>query len=92
MKVARIAHSLVKSLYYRQGRDSGSFVDLDLVEFACYAHDIGNPPFGHAGERALNTCMKDHGGFEGNAQSLSLESSPKSGGHRQLMTCRRERV
>jgi dGTPase len=72
MEVARIAHSLVKRLYYLQERDPESFVDLDLVEFACYAHDIGNPPFGHAGERALNARMKNHGGFEGNAQSLRI--------------------
>jgi dGTPase len=72
IEIARIARSLVKRLYHQQEQKPESYVDLDLVEFACYAHDIGNPPFGHAGETALNLCMKGYDGFEGNAQSLRI--------------------
>lgn len=48
------------------------FIDADLVEAICLSHDLGHPPFGHAGERSLNFFMREHGGFEGNAQTLRL--------------------
>ena len=44
----------------------------DLIEAICLAHDLGHPPFGHSGETALNTLMKDHGGFEHNKQTLRI--------------------
>lgn len=45
-------------------------LDEDLTEALCLAHDIGHPPFGHAGEEALSQAMTAHGGFDHNAQSL----------------------
>ena len=44
----------------------------ELAECAALAHDLGHPPFGHAGERALDACLRDAGGFEHNAHSLRV--------------------
>ncbi len=43
-----------------------------LMDALCLAHDIGHPPFGHGGEYALHHCMRNHGGFEGNGQTLRI--------------------
>lgn len=47
---------------------------FSLIEAICLAHDIGHSPFGHGGEVALNYMMKDHGGYEGNGQTLRIIS------------------
>ena len=47
-------------------------VNEDLTEAICLAHDLGHTPFGHAGQDALNSCMKNFGGFEHNLQSLRI--------------------
>lgn len=73
LEVAQIGRSIC---YYLQEHDpalSASFyVDPDLVEAVCLAHDLGHPPFGHSGERTLHELMRPYGGFEGNAQTLRL--------------------
>jgi dGTPase len=47
-------------------------LNSDLAEVTALAHDLGHPPFGHAGEKALNACMRDHGGFEHNRHTLRI--------------------
>jgi dGTPase len=60
IEVAQIARALARQLQ----------VDEDLAEALALAHDLGHPPFGHAGEEALNGLMRPYGGFDHNAQSL----------------------
>lgn len=46
--------------------------DTSLIQAVSYCHDLGHPPFGHGGEIALNYCMRNNGGFEGNGQTLRI--------------------
>jgi dGTPase len=62
IEVAQIARSCARNLQLNE----------DLVEAISLAHDLGHTPFGHAGQDELNNCMKDHGGFEHNLQSLRV--------------------
>jgi dGTPase len=62
MEVAQVARTLARALG----------LNADLTEAIALAHDLGHTPFGHTGERVLNELLRDHGGFEHNAQSLRL--------------------
>jgi dGTPase len=62
LEVAQIARSVARNLRLNE----------DLVEAISLAHDLGHTPFGHAGQDALNRCMRPHGGFEHNLQSLRV--------------------
>ncbi len=78
LEVAQIAGGLVRQL-------AGTFPDHpataalpghSLIQAIACAHDLGHPPFGHGGEVALNYCMRDAGGFEGNGQTLRILTRP----------------
>ena len=62
IEVAQVARSIARALQLNE----------DLTEGIALAHDLGHTPFGHAGQDALNACMKDYGGFEHNLQSLRV--------------------
>lgn len=62
IEVAQIARSIARALHLNE----------DLTEAIALAHDLGHTPFGHAGQDALNACMKPYGGFEHNLQSLRV--------------------
>jgi dGTPase len=62
LEVTQIARSLARALS----------LDEDLAEACALAHDLGHPPFGHSGERALDQCLAVHGGFDHNGQTLAV--------------------
>ena len=62
LEVAQISRTIARRLGLNE----------DLTEAIALSHDLGHPPFGHAGESALNECMRDHGGFEHNCHALRI--------------------
>jgi dGTPase len=62
LEVAQVSRALARRLR----------LDEDLAEALALAHDLGHPPFGHAGERALDACLAAYGGFDHNAQTLRI--------------------
>jgi dGTPase len=68
---SRLTHTLeVASIARTVGRTLG--LNEDLIEALALAHDIGHPPFGHAGEDVLDKCLAEHGGFNHNRQALRI--------------------
>jgi dGTPase len=76
LEVAQIASGIVRTLKRRASdHPAHSLLPSEsLIQAICLAHDLGHPPFGHGGEVALNYCMREHGGFEGNGQTLRISS------------------
>ena len=65
LEVAQLGRSMARALHLNE----------DLTEAIALAHDLGHTPFGHAGQDALHDCMREHGGFEHNLQSLRVVDS-----------------
>lgn len=87
LEVAQIGSAICERLHQSYENDSEKKIwipSLSLIEAIGLSHDIGHPPFGHGGEVALNYSMANHGGFEGNGQTLRIvsrlaEYSPNNG-------------
>lgn len=86
LEVAQVGSGICEWLRDQKAyRDVAELIpSFSLIEAICLAHDIGHSPFGHGGEIAMNTMMREHGGFEANGQTLRIlarlgEYSPESG-------------
>lgn len=74
LEVAQIGAGLVRQ-FKADKRSHPAFEHLPdgaMIQSIGFSHDLGHPPFGHGGEVALNYCMREHGGFEGNGQTLRI--------------------
>jgi len=91
----RLSHSVELPCYARQiaTRIKQMYPDkcdinMEVLNFACLAHDLGHPPFGHLGDKILTKMMEDAGGYEGNAQTFRLLTTIEKG----LINDRRSKV
>lgn len=76
LEVGQVGTGILQHLRHTEKREEVLVIlpDRTLIETICMIHDLGHPPFGHGGEVALNFAMRDHGGFEGNGQTLRILS------------------
>ncbi len=76
LEVAQIASGITRQFraFFKDHPAYAYIPEESLVKTISYCHDIGHPPFGHGGEVALNYCMRDAGGYEGNGQTLRIVS------------------
>src|SRR5712671_2945909 len=76
LEVAQIAGGIIRHLekHFSTHPVAKHLPDRSMIQAIGCTHDLGHPPFGHGGETALNYCMRDFGGFEGNGQTLRILS------------------